>query len=278
MVTLDIKQAARESLRTQLSKSQIQETKVGLETLLEEFTAVVEPIVDVLPANLAPSDLVRKCVTACVKYAPLAQCSRKSLVMAFVQSVELGLAVDTPAGLAYILADQNKEARLLIGYQGYVQLGYDGGKIAKWELQVVHEKDVFLYEHGTNQFLRHTPAMKDRGEVTAVYSLVTLTNNEVTFLVFSRGDIERLRAVSGDPDGWAWVHYYDAMAKAKVAKHHAKSLPKAQGLQVAIGIDDQTEVGAGKADIAATWTLIEEKWAQKAQPKPAPKKRGAKTV
>jgi phage RecT family recombinase len=183
----------------------------------------------------------------------LKQCSLRSLFIAVGQARDMGLKIDTPAGEAFILIDRSSldpVAKLIPGYLGYLKLGYESGAVAKWEMHAVYAGDTFEMVYGTTQSLVHKPSFANRGELVGVYSFVVLTNGQQTFVALSAEDIEKVRALSATPDSWAWKYYYEAMAKAKVAKVHAKTLPKTDKISLAINADDTVEVEQGKQEQA----------------------------
>ena len=151
-----------------------------------------------LPAHMNPERLTRIALT-CVRLNPtLAQCTPESFMGSLFTAAQLGL--EPVGGRAYLLPFKNNkkqadgswksvlECQLVIGYKGLADLFYRHEKAVELAWGVIHEKDDYSYEKGTNAFLKHKPALTDRGAPIAYYVMATLKSGGKPFEVMSVQD------------------------------------------------------------------------------------------
>jgi len=166
----------------------------------------------------------------------LANCSPESFAGSLLTAAALGLEPDVNAE-AYLVPYKG-ECTLIVGYQGLVKLFYQLPLARHLECDLVCEHDTFDYAKGTNPYLTHRPALKDRGDVIAYYACATLTTGAVAFTVLSPEEVKALRrgkeGPSGDiPDPQRW------MEKKTALRQLFKLLPKSTALQVALSADER---------------------------------------
>ena len=147
-----------------------------------------------LPSHMGPARIMQIYLT-CLRLNPqLTKCTPASLIGALFVSAQLGL--EPVAGNAYILPFNNSkningkwvkvlEAQFLIGYKGLVTLFYRHEKAVQINWGVVHEKDDFSYQYGTEQFLKHIPA-KEGGKVIGYYVVAVLQNGGKSFMYMTK--------------------------------------------------------------------------------------------
>lgn len=171
----------------------------------------------------------------------LLECDSMSLLGAIVKSAELGLELNTPLGLAYIIPYKGN-ATLQIGYKGMLNLAYRSPKIAVFEAEAVYEKDEFYYEKGLNPILKHIPSTeKDKGEIKSVYAICRLVNGFSTFIVMTRDEIEQIRLMAKTQE--IWLQHYEMMAKKTAIKRLVKYIPAEAELATAVELDSRFEAG-----------------------------------
>jgi recombination protein RecT len=209
-----------------------------------------------LPAHLSADRLVRIALTSLRLTPDLAKCTSESFLGSLFVLAQVGL--EPVAGRAYLIPFNNrrkvgnewksfKEVQAIIGFKGYVDLFYRHESSLSIDAQTVHEKDVFEYEHGTNAFLKHRPAMKGRGDPIAYYAVAKLKGGASLFFVISKEDaLEHGKQHSktydkqGNKfyDGTPWAKEFDSMAKKTAIIQLSKFLPLSIELQRAIGVDE----------------------------------------
>ena len=221
-----------------------------------------------LPSHLNADRLARIALT-CVRLNPdLLKCTPESFMGALFTSAQLG--VEPVAGRAYILPFKNsrkkpdgswhsvQEAQFIVGYKGLADLFYRHEKAVQLEWGVVHDGDEFKYEYGTNSFLKHVPALKDRGAVKAYYVVATLQGGGKPFMVMSDEDcMEHGKKHSKTYDSRAgkfydsspWVKTPESMCLKTVLVQLAKILPLSVQMQRALAADETSrEFRAGIDD------------------------------
>lgn len=211
-----------------------------------------------LPEHMRPERLVRIALT-CIRLNPdLASATSESFLGALFTSAQLG--VEPVAGQAYLIPFNNKrkingqwksfkEVQFVLGYKGLASLFYRHEKAVQLDWGVVHVNDTFSYEYGTNAFLKHIPAGKDRGEVKAFYVVATLQGGGKPFMVMSRDEcMDHGKAHSKTYDQESktfypsspWSKTPDAMCLKTVLIQLGKLLPLSIELQKAITADETT--------------------------------------
>lgn len=92
---------------------------------------------------------------------------------------------------------------------------------------VVHANDDFDYELGFEPVVRHKPPTLDkpRGNPIGAYAVATDSQGRKYLEVMSRGEIEKVRAVSRAKSSGPWNQWWEEMARKTVARRLFKSLP-----------------------------------------------------
>lgn len=258
----------------------------SLQALIEKS---VKELGKALPEHLRAERLVRIALT-CVRTTPeLGKCTPESFLGALFTSAQLGL--EPIAGRAYILPFNNKrqvngewktvkEAQFVVGYKGLADLFYRHEKAVDLAWGIVHENDQFDYEKGTNAFLRHRPASKNRGNPTFYWVMATLKSGGKLFEVMSHEDcMEHGRNHSKTYDknkkefysSSPWATSPDSMCLKTVLIQLAKLLPLSVELQRAIQADESSrEYREGIDDVLDMPSTTD--WGKEAIDVPAEKK------
>lgn len=203
-----------------------------------------------LPRHLTPDRMIRVAMTAFSRTPQLQECSVVSILGCVIQASELGLELTGPLGQAYMVPRWNKntrckEANFQVGYRGLMDLAYRSGRVSSFAAHCVHELDQFDFALGTKPYLRHKPAMKgDRGEVTAVYAVLTMKDGGSDFEVMSMDEIEAHRKKYADDSSFSpWRTAREEMAKKTVIRKLAKRAPMCVEMQKAAVVDEYADVG-----------------------------------
>lgn len=172
-----------------------------------------------------------------------------SLFASILHCAELDLSPSQMIGEFFFIPFKDTITPIL-GYKGLITLLLRSDKIKKIWTEVVYEEDDFVYEMGLEPKLVHIPnhdAERTTQKIKYVYACAKLEDNEVTFKVMSRKEIqaiiEMLKVANDlyfnskkDPENW--------MIKKVVLKQLAKTLPKQDDrLKKAISTDDNVEGG-----------------------------------
>ena len=208
----------------------VDEVKSNLAKMTKQFGLV-------LPENVKPERFVRVAQTAIQKNKDLMKASKDSLYGACMKCAEDGLLPDGKEAALVVFGNTAQYMPMVAGIKKKVRAS---GEIKKWQLKTVHENDLFDWEEGDNDYIRHKPCLTNRGEVIAAYSIVTYKDGEKDREVMSREEIDKVRLASRSPNAGPWKQWYEEMAKRTVARRHAKSLPMGDALTKVIESEDTT--------------------------------------
>lgn len=207
-------------------------------------------IAAVIGNSLSPQRLYQMYVSTINREPALAQCTVESVLSCFMKCAALGLEPSNVDGLgrAYVLPFGNKnmrtgqrEATLIIGYKGMIDLARRSGQIRDISARAVHEGDDFSYRYGLDEDLRHVPCAKP-GRLTHVYMIANFKDGGHYFLVMTADEIEQAmrRSPSARKQTSPWHTDYEAMAKKTVIRRAFPYLPVSVEAQTAAASDDAT--------------------------------------
>lgn len=207
-------------------------------------------IAAVMPQEMSEKRLYQMYVSTINREPQLASCSVESVLSCFMRCTSLGLEPSNVDGLgrAYILPYGNKnyrtgqkEATLIIGYKGMIDLARRSGQIRDISARAVHEGDEFTYSYGLNEDLRHVPCAKP-GKLTHVYMIANFKDGGHYFQVMNADEIEAAakRSPSYGKAVSPWKSDYEAMAKKTVIRRAFPYLPVSVEARDAAASDDQT--------------------------------------
>lgn len=252
------KQATDQTALAEQLQSKVAAPQKKAKTLGDYLEEMKPAIAQAIPKHLTPDRLLRIATTSIRTNPKLKSCTPESLLGAVMQCAQLGLEPSI-LGHAYLIPYRNKrkddngkeywvdEAQFQIGYKGLIELARRTGQISSIMAQAVHEKDLFEYEYGINEKLRHVPAEGDRGAVIKYYAYAKFKDGGYSFLVMSRRDIEihrdkftKSKSRQGQIYG-PWVDHFDEMAKKTVLKGLMKYMPISVEFQRAIDQDETTK-------------------------------------
>lgn len=227
-----------------------------LNTVSELLTRYKEQIAMALPRHLTPERMIRVALTAVSRSERLQQCSPATIAGCVVQASILGLEPDGVLGEAYLVPFWNSKApngkggkgayecQLIPGYQGLLKLVRNTGELKMVDVQEVCANDEFDYEKGMEPFLRHKPALGDRGSILSYWAGAVLVNGGKQFEVMTVQEIEMHRdRYSKAKDFGPWKDSPEWMFKKTVLRKLVKLLPKSAQAQLAVAMDERAEVG-----------------------------------
>ncbi len=244
--------ATQNGVKDALIKTEHPKTLVGL------IQSSVKELGKALPEHLNAERLVRIALTTIRLNPELSKCTPESFLGSLFVLAQLGL--EPIAGRSYLLPFNNKrqingewktikEVQALVGYKGLVDLFYRHENALSIDMQTVYTNDDFSYEYGTNSYIRHRPALKERGEVIGYYAVAKMKGGASVFRFMSKSDIvehAKKHSKSYDKNKNEFVNYspwnkeFDAMAMKTVLIQLAKILPLSIEMQRAISVDETT--------------------------------------
>jgi recombination protein RecT len=187
-------------------------------------------IAKALPRHLTADRMLRVALTEFRRTPALYECEPRSVIGALVQCAQLGLEPGGVLGQAYLIPFRNKEtnqkeAQLIIGYKGLLDLAWRSGHLKSLEARLVYKADVFRLTYGVQAGITHEPCLDEasRGEVIYAYGVANLKSGGVQFEVMSRADIQKIQTAS--KSGAIWKSHWEEMAKKTVLRRLLKTLP-----------------------------------------------------
>lgn len=200
----------------------------------------------------------------------LLECTPTSILKALLDAAELGLVPSGLVGQAYLVPYRNKhtgrkEAQLIPGYRGLIDLARRSGEVRAIEARTVRENDEFEIIFGTDGVVRHVPyinrtgetvefenperpgemvsRVKDGGDYIGAYMIATLTDGVKQVEWMSWAEIELIRRRSKAQSDGPWVTDPGEMGKKTVTRRGSKYLPIAidSPLNRALALEEEAE-------------------------------------
>lgn len=236
------------------------QTQEKIARIRDLFRRAEPQIAAALPRQLDSERFLRILMTSVQLTPKLLDAKPVSLLAAAMQAAQLGLEPDPRLGLVYLLPF-GETVQVLLGYRGIITLARNSDQIATIEARAVYEHDVFEWEYGLTQRLRHVPSeQQNPGKLRAAYALVRFKGtSEALFNVVLPRDVEAARKFSrrgAGPDS-PWVLHRAAMWAKTAVRRMEPFLPLTAQARYAFALDDQAERGesqvfdAGALDLTA---------------------------
>ena len=197
-----------------------------------------------LPKHMTSERMLRCALTAYTTNPGIKECYIPSLIGGIVQCAIMGLEPNTPLGHAYLIPFKNKkkgrtDVQVIFGYAGLIDLMRRSGEMVSINAGVVREGDVFEFEYGLEEKLRHVPSGGIYGKILYFYAYAILKNGGKQFAVMTKADVDSVmsKTQSGGKYG-PWRDYYEEMGKKTAIRRLAKYMPKSIELATAIQMDE----------------------------------------
>lgn len=196
-----------------------------------------------LPNGMSAERLARIALTELRMIPKLRQCSPESFLKCLMVSAQLGLE---PGMLGHVyFIPYGKEASIVVGYKGMLDLARRSKQILSIEPRVIHENDKVDISLGTEAKINHQVSLTsgDRGKPLAYYAVAKLAGGGVQFEIMTKAEVDKVRAFSKSGGSGPWATHYDEMAKKTVIRRLFKYLPVSIEMQKAITLDEAEEIG-----------------------------------
>lgn len=208
------------------AKTEEKDLPTSIPAIIEKFRP---ELIKVLPDFMTADRLIRVLVSQMRTVKGLNECTWVSLLKCFMQTAELGLEPGSALGLTYLIP-YKKEATLIIGYQGMLEMVRRTGLMTTIEAHTVYKGDEFTYEFGDESYINHKPGPnygKEDEDITHAYMVAKMTDGGVHREVMTRAEIDKIRERSKASGNGPWVTDFGQMAKKTVIRRSFKMLPKA---------------------------------------------------
>lgn len=214
----------------------------GIQTLLRDNWGQIRQL---MPRHMTSERLFQLSVSAINHTPELMEAAPETLLSCVMKCAALGLEPSAVDGLgnAYILPFRNHgrmEAQFILGYKGMLRLARNSGQLASIEARAVHDGDVFEFEYGLNETLRHVPKLGGKGALTHVYCIAKFKDGGHYIDVMTKDEVDEIRARSKASKNGPWVTDYEAMARKTVIRRAFPYLPVSVEAQEAAASDETT--------------------------------------
>ena len=199
-----------------------------------------------MPSHIDQKRLMRLGTTAVVSNPDLLDCHPRSLLMALMEAAQLGLEPNNRAlGHCWIIpfakkGQKRKNAQLILGYRGCIVLAMRSGKVKTIAARAVYKNDVFEFEFGLEDKLKHVPCIDgDRGPMIAVYAVANLVNGGHVVEVMSKAQVDaiKLKTQFAGKKG-PWADNEEEMVRKTGILRIRKYMPLSAEFDRATGIDE----------------------------------------
>jgi recombination protein RecT len=211
-----------------------QETPTPLSAFKADLNKMNSEIQTLLPKGITVEAFKRVTITALQENPELLAAQRHTLFSACLKCAKDGLLPDGKEA-ALVIFNKNIAAKgkpqewvKTVAYMPMV----DGLKKRIWRTgeytyisaHPVYENDEFDYCLGDSEYVKHKPAMADRGKVIAAYAIIKNKYGEYMRCVLTLEDIEKIRAASKGAEGNYWTGWFEQMAVKSAIRRLAKDL------------------------------------------------------
>ena len=212
---------------------------------------------EVLPEHLKPERLIKLALVAVSRNEALLECTGTSVLKALMDSAELGLDCSGVLGQGYLVPFRNKdtgakEAVFIAGYRGLITLARRSGMINDVVAYPVYRSDRFKISLGTDQEIVHEPDVdieRQDNDIIGAYLVAHIKGSDKPHIEWmTRGDIEKVRKRSQQPDGLLWGKNYAEACRKTVVRRGVKYLPMSVELEKALHHENQVD---GAIDITS---------------------------
>ncbi len=239
----------------------------------------MEPQFKLVLGKAIPAErFLRVCLTQMRRLPKLAECTKPSLLGAFMECASLNLEPGVN-GACWLLPFRNKgtmEATFVIGYKGLLDLCWRSQMVSAVYADVVYDDDAFEWQRGTDAWIKHRPAGTtiDPDRITHAYAVIETIYSGKMFEVCTREQIDKVRdrSPSGQKATSPWTTDFAPMAKKTALKLVGKLAPTSTELARAIELDDLAEAGVAQhlGDVVDIGEVKSEPVTPPAEPPPAP--------
>lgn len=218
-------------------------TGLVLRGILDRRTPVLSDALE--GTGISAERFIAGAVQAVAGDAKLLSCSRESVLLACLESAQIGLEPTGILNQAWLVAYKNI-ARLMIGYGGYITLLDRSRSYDFIEAVIVYENDDFWFERGTDPKIHHVPAPDgERGHFGhknggGYWVAWKKGSTRPQWDVMSWADMERRRKVSQRAEADMWRDWPEEMYRKTVLRWGMKQMPLTPIIQRAYAYESET--------------------------------------
>ena len=208
----------------------------NIDTILNQYPAILESIENAFPGNLSHDERTRKAWTLATeakiairlskKPDKILECRAETIIDCMIQTARCGLSLRPQAAEAY-LVPYSSNCTLMIGYKGYITLLYSCG-MRKIDMALVYDGDEIEIIKGSNPSVRHKTCLTTERTVKNViggWLLAVLPSGEKVVVEMDRGYMNRIKDCSKAGQG-IYSKWPEAMMLKGLIRYAQKYLPK----------------------------------------------------
>ena len=225
-------------------------------TLSQQLERMVPEFEAAMPKGREATQLVRDAMTCLRTIKNLDKCDPESFLGSLMTCAQLDLRPGVASlGHAWPLpywdgASRRYRAQLIVGYKGYIELGYRSGKLAGIASRVVYEGEDFAIEwHEDGDRLIHKPSYRGlRGEPVCFYSVARVVGGGYSLTdPWSVEEMQQHRDKHAPRNGQGkivgpWTDHFLAMGKKTMILRNFALLPKSAAMLSAMQADNGIRV------------------------------------
>jgi len=201
--------------------------------------AFVAKIQKSIRGTMTPDIIGSLAMTQMRKVPKLAECDPMTLFGAIITCSQNGWEL----GRDVHLIPFKDTVTVIPDYRGLIKNAIQSDQVSKVEAHIVHTNDLFEFELGLHEKLRHAPAMKARGEFLCVYAVVTLADGNKQYEVMNHEDVMNIKKRSKSANSGPWVTDFNMMARKTVIKRILRYVGSSAEANKMIDMDNEQEMG-----------------------------------
>lgn len=209
--------------------------KMDLRQLLQDDN-IKSSFAQVLPSICKPERFARLALAIVNKTPKLMDCTKESVMQAFMTCAELGIETD---GRRAHLIPYGDKCTLIIDYKGLVELAMRSGTISYIHADVICEGDMFEYNMG--RILKHSfdiAKPRDFQKLQGAFCIIKFTDGNEKHEVMQRHELDAIRSRSKASKAGPWVSDYSEMCKKTVFRRASKWITLSPEVQDALSKED----------------------------------------
>jgi recombination protein RecT len=227
-----------------------------LDSLLATLESRRSVIESTLPKIMTPERLFGLARVAITANPTILQCSTLSVIQSLMVAAQLGLNPTGVLGSAYIVPYKNrytgkKEATLIPGYRGLMELAIRSGMVKMMESRLVREGEVFTIEWGSSPKITHFPhtTIPEGCQVVGCYAVAWFDKDFKQSDYMDRGELDLIRNRSKAKTSGPWVTDTNEMYRKTVVRRLCKYLPLSSEMATALSMEEALDQGVTAAPI-----------------------------
>jgi recombination protein RecT len=214
-----------------------------------------------LPPQIPVQRFIRTLITTVQMQPDLLQADRRTLFAACMKAAQDGLLLDGREAAPVIFRKKDRDGgwTSVVQYMpmigGILKKMRNSGELASINAHVVYDADLFEYELGDNEEIKHKPHLgPNRGKPIAAYAIARTKDGSVWREVMGVEEIEKVRAVSRAKESGPWVSFWDEMARKTVIRRLAKRLPSSADIDQVFDSDNEASGFVQRESVKANVT------------------------